>query len=219
MVGDPDLLKHILVKDFDHFVDRMDLHLSHEKDKLLSEMLSLKKGDEWRHLRPIMSPTFTSGKMKGMFPLVCDKADDLVTFCLKEALSKSCIDMKDNFGRFTIDTIASCAFGIECNSLEDKNAPFPKNAERFFSPNRFVVFKLAIMGALPKLGKLFNMQLSLPETEFFEEVARHTLEERLKGEKRGDFLDLLLEGRSRDGETRKVSNNDRVDGSSNPKCK
>ncbi|MDK2413567.1 hypothetical protein QHH03_31230, partial [Aphanizomenon sp. 202] len=45
----------------------------------------------------------------------------------------------------------------------------------------------------PKLSKLLKMRFSIPETDFFTEVARETMRARQSGNKRGDFLDLLLE--------------------------
>ncbi|KAG7156545.1 cytochrome P450 6a20-like [Homarus americanus] len=113
VVGDLELMKHITVKDFDYFTDRRNFTLTNEGDDVMNDMITNKTGNEWKTLRSIMTPTFTSGKMRGMYPLVCDKADDLVSFSLKEAANNPHIDMKHNFGRFTMDTIASCAFGIE----------------------------------------------------------------------------------------------------------
>ncbi|XP_063606137.1 cytochrome P450 9e2-like [Penaeus indicus] len=202
LVGDPDLIKHIFVKDFDHFVDRMNLTFPHDKDKITAQMLSFKKGEEWKQLRAIMSPTFSSGKMKGMFPLVCDKADALVAFSLSESRRKPYVDMKYNFGRFTIDTIASCAFGIECNSFVDERAEFPNRAEKFFGTNFNI--RLIMMTTLPTLAKMLNIRFTNPEAYFLEEVVTHTIKERMKGERRGDFLDLLLEVRSPDGEEKGI---------------
>ncbi|ROT64020.1 putative cytochrome P450 6a2 [Penaeus vannamei] len=203
LVGDP-TSSNILVKDFDHFVDRMTLALPHEKDKMTAQMLSLKKGEEWKQLRAIMSPTFSSGKMKGMFPLVCEKADAFVAFSLNDSRGKPYVDMKYNFGRFTIDTIASCAFGIECNSLVDEDAEFPKRADKIFEATPFDILKFLFMNTLPSLAKLLNLRFTHPEADFLEEVVRHTIKERMKGERRGDFLDLLLEARNPDGAAKEV---------------
>ncbi|ROT79404.1 Cytochrome P450 9e2 [Penaeus vannamei] len=146
LVGDPEIMRHIYVKDFDHFMDRRTFNMPSKKDRVMANMLSMKTGEEWKKLRAIMSPTFTSGKIKGMFPLVCKKADQLVSFCLKEARTKPFVDMKYNFGRFTLDTIASCAF-----------------------------------------------------------VARETMRARQSGNKRGDFLDLLLEAEVSTGDAEGIS--------------
>nr|XP_053654374.1 cytochrome P450 3A41-like [Cherax quadricarinatus] len=130
MIGDPVLVKGILVKDFEHFVDREIFRA--EEGSITNETLTRKSGDEWKALRAIMTPTFTSGKIRGMFPLVCNKADTLVSFTLKEAAQKPYVDMKDIFGRFTMDTIASCAFGIECNSFKIERTRVCQMGSSFF---------------------------------------------------------------------------------------
>ncbi|XP_027231239.1 cytochrome P450 3A41 isoform X2 [Penaeus vannamei] len=193
LVGDPEITSHIYVKDFDHFMDRRSFNMSSEKDRVMANMLTMKTGEEWKKLRSVMSPTFTSGKMKGMFPLVCKKADELVSFCLKEARTKPFVDMKYNFGRFTMDTIASCAFGIECNSLVDEKPEFAEQVESFFKITPGMIWRLLITSLFPKLGKMLNMRLSVPAVDFFADVARETMRARRSGNKRGDFLDLLLE--------------------------
>jgi len=205
LVGDPELIRHIYVKDFDHFMDRRTMELPSEKDRVLTNMLTMKTGEEWKKLRAIMSPTFTSGKMKGMFPLVCKKADQLVSFCLKEARTKPFVDMKYNFGRFTMDTIASCAFGIECNSLVDEKPEFAEKVDTFFKITPGMIWRLIFLSVFPKLAKIFDMRFSVPATDFFTEVAQETMRARQSGNKRGDFLDLLLEAEISTGDAEGVT--------------
>ncbi|XP_047493181.1 cytochrome P450 3A24-like [Penaeus chinensis] len=205
LVGDPELIRHIYVKDFDHFMDRRILNLPSKKDIILANMLTMKTGEEWKKLRAIMSPTFTSGRMKGMFPLVCKKADDLVSFCLKEARTKPFVDMKYNFGRFTMDTIASCAFGIECNSLVDEKPEFAEKVETFFNVTPLIIGRMVILSVFPKLAKIFDIRFTAPAIDFFTEVARETMRARQSGKKRGDFLDLLLEAEVSTGDAEGVT--------------
>jgi hypothetical protein len=56
---DPEFVKQITVKQFDNFVDSVDLH---PKDEDLT--LDMAMGDKWRELRRFLTPTFTSGKIK-----------------------------------------------------------------------------------------------------------------------------------------------------------
>ncbi|KAK8389105.1 hypothetical protein O3P69_020822 [Scylla paramamosain] len=76
LVWDTEILKHIFVKDFDYFVDHrhFDMKTVHERDLVMMEMLSAVNGAQWKSLRAIMSPAFTSGKIKSMFHLVLLKA-------------------------------------------------------------------------------------------------------------------------------------------------
>lgn len=198
LVWDLDLLKLIFIKDFDHFVDRRSFKT--KADSIINDMLSVKTGNEWKSLRAVMTPTFTSGKMRGMFYLVCDKADDLVSFCLAEMNRKPYTDMKHNCGRYTMDTIASCAFGIECNSLVNKDAEFAEKAESFFTFTTKRVLKNALLLSAPKIFDALNLDIDTPESKFFEKVVRETLAMRQKGQRRGDFLDLMIDARTQDSD-------------------
>ncbi|XP_042203443.1 cytochrome P450 9e2-like [Homarus americanus] len=206
VVGDLELMKHITVKDFDYFTDRRNFTLTNEGDDVMNDMITNKTGNEWKTLRSIMTPTFTSGKMRGMYPLVCDKADDLVSFSLKEAANNPHIDMKHNFGRFTMDTIASCAFGIECNSFENENSEFPKAAASFFQLTWKRKLSIIFLITLPKVFKFFKLRFNPPSLDFFAEVVKETIAAREKGAKRGDFLDLLMEAGKDNPEKKQVLN-------------
>ncbi|KAG7176759.1 Cytochrome P450 6k1-like 1, partial [Homarus americanus] len=194
LVGDPDIIKHILIKDFDHFVNSRSFRV--DNDSLQNDMLFNMEGEEWKALRNVMSPTFTSGKMRRMFPLVYHKADALVSFSLKEATKKPHVDMKYNFGRYTMDTIGSCAFGIECNSLENENSEFTLQADSFFKFTFTMFLKFMLLLISPKLISLLGLSLDLPAMKFLERVVLETKAAREVGQKRGDFLDLLLESRA-----------------------
>ena len=69
VVTDKALAKKILIKDFDHFVDRQDQFqdvTGTEGAKITAKMMLALKGEEWRKVRAMMSPVFTSGKLKSM---------------------------------------------------------------------------------------------------------------------------------------------------------
>ena len=73
-VADPELIKTILVKDFQLFPDRMTTY--GQVDNIMSKNLALLTGEDWKRIRAIISPTFTSGKMKRMYPMmkICVKS-------------------------------------------------------------------------------------------------------------------------------------------------
>nr|WBG54464.1 cytochrome P450 [Austinograea rodriguezensis] len=200
MIADPELLKHIMVKDFEHFVDRR--VFGEQKGSVMTEMLTNKLGEEWKDLRAVMTPTFSSGKMRSMFHLICEKADDMVSFSLKKAGKNMPVDMKDMFGRFTMDTIASCAFGIECNSLSESKPVFAEKAETFFNFRGIKLLKMTLMLTLPKIYNLLGFKADPPEVEFFAKLSKENMAAREKGKKRGDFLDLLLEARATENDVR-----------------
>ncbi|CAG2174435.1 unnamed protein product, partial [Oppiella nova] len=66
-VGDPELIKLILVRDFHVFRDRS--HGATINHPLLELSIGLALGDQWQRIRHIVTPTFTARKMKLMYPL------------------------------------------------------------------------------------------------------------------------------------------------------
>ena len=67
VINDLDLMKQIMVKDFDHFVDRVEPSLvegtntGSRADRIFSMQVTNAHGDEWKNLRTTFSPIFTSG--------------------------------------------------------------------------------------------------------------------------------------------------------------
>lgn len=64
IVKSPELIKSILVKDFDYFKDRTIL-INAKADPLAAHFLFSIKNPEWKFIRTKLTPVFTSGKLKG----------------------------------------------------------------------------------------------------------------------------------------------------------
>lgn len=75
LVTDPELVKCVLVRNFDVFHDR-GLFADTESDPISGSLFSL-EGSHWRAMRQKLSPAFTSGKMKHMFGLMVDVAEQI----------------------------------------------------------------------------------------------------------------------------------------------
>ncbi len=123
MIKDPDLVRDIFVKDFGHFVDRSNLldffgrDGPTKTDHAWQKQLTNSKGDEWKDMRSIFSPIFTSGKLKMMTHFMNLVSKELEKELEAAAKSGKELDLKKSFGKFSMETVASCAFGIETGSF------------------------------------------------------------------------------------------------------
>ncbi len=83
-------------------------------------------------MRKILSPTFTSGKLKAMLEPMGDVADK--TMIRMEQLSKEGkeVPMKATFQCLALDTICKCAFGMETNANEDPENELIKTGRAVF---------------------------------------------------------------------------------------
>lgn len=70
IITDLDVIKDILIKNFDTFHNRGLFH--NKKDDPLSCHLLTLEDQAWRNMRMKLTPTFTSGKMRMMFSTVLD---------------------------------------------------------------------------------------------------------------------------------------------------
>jgi hypothetical protein len=83
LIRDLELVKNILVKDFQYFIDRI-ISLDEKLDPLCSKILFVSKGQRWRNWRTNLTPVFTTGKIKKIFYLV-DTCGKELADCLDKA--------------------------------------------------------------------------------------------------------------------------------------
>ena len=125
---DPDLVKSIMVKNFDSFSEIFDWDIP---DRRLT--LDLTSGEKWKSLRKVMSPTFTSGKLKSMMAPMDKVVDNLIKHLEKEAAKNPVIPVKEIFQNFALDTISACGFGIDTNSFENGENDILRWGKKLFS--------------------------------------------------------------------------------------
>ena len=77
-VQDVEMIKHIVIKNFDHFTDRIALDWAH--DPHLGRTLIFLKGNQWKQVRSALSPAFTTGKIKRLFKLFQATGEKLVKY-------------------------------------------------------------------------------------------------------------------------------------------
>ncbi|KAF5296535.1 hypothetical protein FQR65_LT01525 [Abscondita terminalis] len=194
LVRDPDLIKKIFVKDFEVFPEHKPL-LPKGVDPLWSKNLfAIEGGEDWHDLRSTLSPSFTSSKMKTMFSLMRDCSKQFSKyFSDKGDLIE--VELKDSFGRFANDVIATTAFGVTCDSLSNPNNEFYVLGKQLtdFSGVNGLVFLFNLFA--PTLAKLARVPIINKKVrKFFTTLVRDTIKLRKeKGVVRPDMLHLLME--------------------------
>lgn len=190
---EPFLVKLILIKEFSNFTDRG--FFSNPEDDPLSGRLVLLDGHKWKAMRNKLSSTFTSGKIKFMFPTVVKVSHEFVDVFGDMVSKSSTVEVKELLARFTTDVIGTCAFGIECSSLKDPEAEFRVMGRKSLSEMRHGVFGMAFLFSFPKLARRLHMKMTPDHIEqFFLRIVKETVEFREKNNiRRNDFMDQLID--------------------------
>lgn len=110
LLRDPDLIRSILIRDFSHFTDR-GVHSNEELEPLSGHLFGL-PGPKWKKLRAKLTPTFSSGKLKAMFPKLIECGSTLQNYLTQLAEKGDLLDVPEIAANFTTNVIASVAFGI-----------------------------------------------------------------------------------------------------------
>lgn len=76
VVGDPEMLKQIMIKDFPSFRNRF--QFEPPPNTSTAKNVSALRDNKWKQVRTTLTPTFTAGKMKLMVPLIEESCDTLV---------------------------------------------------------------------------------------------------------------------------------------------
>ncbi|XP_037815468.1 probable cytochrome P450 6a21 [Lucilia sericata] len=191
---DPKLIQQVLIKDFSNFTDRGFYY--NEEDDPLTGQLFLLDGQQWKNMRNKLSPTFTSGKMKHMFPIIIDIGEEFINVMAEEIKEHdNIIEIKDLTSRFTTDVIGTCAFGIDCNSLKEPFTEFRVMGKRAIKEQRHGLLINGIMQNFPELARLIHYKQIPDDIEkFYIDLVKQTVEYREKNNvRRNDLMDTLID--------------------------
>ncbi|GBN87420.1 Cytochrome P450 3A21, partial [Araneus ventricosus] len=189
-VGEPALLKNIFVKDF-HIFPRGRVFPT--SDQIMKYVVSNLQGEDWKRVRSIISPTFSTGKIKRMMGIMKESSQTTVEN-IKALISKrEPIHAKRMYGAFTMDAIASSAFSTKIDSHNDPDNEFVKMARKVFSSN--INWRFIALLVFPQLQKWLRISFFPADVcNFFRDVTLQIIEERKRtGQTRNDFLQLLMD--------------------------
>ena len=210
VVGEPELLRQICVKDFHIFPQGFDQNYLGPVER---NFLTALYGEKWKRMRSTLSPTFTTGKMKKMF--------DLIKICNQEAQKELVkltssqdpdFDPKYFWGRYNLDVITKCCFATSFDVYNSSDDEILRHFVEVFKPNKLKFF---IMLTAPKwVSRMMKISVNSNESlDYLKQLTLPIIEQRKKSDNKGnDFLQLLIdaevvskEGEELKGEAKKLS--------------
>uniref|UniRef100_A0AAQ6AG76 unspecific monooxygenase n=1 Tax=Amphiprion ocellaris TaxID=80972 RepID=A0AAQ6AG76_AMPOC len=175
-ITDPGMIKTVLIKEcYSLFTNRRNFCLNGP----LYDAVTVAEDDQWRRIRSILSPSFTSGRLKEMLDIMKQHSANMMSSLKKKADKDEPIALKDVFGSFSMDIVTSTAFSVDIDSLNNPSDPFVTNIKKMlkfdlFNPLLIIIGKMAI----------FNY-LTLSLTQCFQN--------------RVDFLQLMIDSQKNSG--------------------
>lgn len=196
LVRDMDLIKQVLIKDFDYFTERRVMDLDEESNKYILKMLLNLTGEKWKRTRSMMSSAFTSGKLKTMMPRINKSGDEFVKYVSsKYADTGLVMECYDEMACLALDTAAKAGFGVEANVFGNPNDHFRQAASRLMGEGKSSgksMLKMMVAFIFPKLGKLFKLRFMDAEAEeFFVKVIKAQISNTSQKSSKGTFVEVL----------------------------
>ncbi|XP_046945330.1 cytochrome P450 3A12 isoform X1 [Lynx rufus] len=193
-ITDPDMIKTVLVKEcYSVFTNRRILG----PVGFMKSSISLSEDEQWKRIRTMLSPTFTSGKLKEMFPIIGQYGDVLVRNLRKEAEKGNPVTLKDIFGAYSMDVITGTSFGVNIDSLNNPQDPFVENTKNLFKFSFLdpLFFSILLFPFLTPIFELLNIWMFPKKViDFFTKSIKRMKESRLKDKQkhRVDLLQLMI---------------------------
>uniref|UniRef100_A0A1B6LYY8 Cytochrome P450 n=1 Tax=Graphocephala atropunctata TaxID=36148 RepID=A0A1B6LYY8_9HEMI len=192
LITDPEMIKQVLIKDFDVFQDR-GVYYNKQKDPLSAHLFAL-AGEEWKTLRIKLIPTFSSGKIKGMFHLFDRCASEMTDYVAMLKSENPSVDCQKLFFSYGLAVISNTAFGLESDALTNKDSTFVKMAKKMVAPTIGRMLSTILMFH-SEIAKILNTRVVPSDvSDFFMCVVKDAIRYREKNSvNRNDYLQLLIQ--------------------------
>ncbi|XP_032243239.2 cytochrome P450 3A16 [Nematostella vectensis] len=190
IVNDPEIARQILVKQSDKFPDRP---LFVKSAPPMDKNMFVVRGATWKRIRTILTPTFSSSKLKQLVPIIESSSNILSDIIEKHASKGKSVDCYRLFAIFALDVIMKSAFGYETDVQSNPDDELIRRGREVFKiplwKRAFSMFPFADrISTLLKLNAVQN-------TDYFLRMALDMIHSRqVKGTTgRRDLLQLMLE--------------------------
>ena len=200
VIRDLELIKSVTVKNFDHFPNHR-MIFDTDVEPLFTKNIFFLRGERWKEVRNTLTPAFTSNKMKSMFVLMRDCAKEYGDYFASLPADQSTLELKDAFTKYTNDVTATCAYGININSMKDPKNTFYVYGKEATSFGRLQSLRFLATRTFPWLCRLLGIKVFKQEImDFFKELVASTIKARDEnGIVRPDMIQLMMETKGKLG--------------------
>ncbi|CAF3964027.1 unnamed protein product [Rotaria sordida] len=194
LLSDPDLLRNVLIKDCNVFINRRNMD---GVTGIMEYGLTGLRDEQWKNARSIVSPVFSTTKLKAMYGLMNEISDTYNKRLLEYADKQEIFDVKMLNGQYTLDNIASCLFGIETNSLQNENITIINHLKTFFTLSAANLF-LLVFFLSPRLARHLSKKgysmIPRDTTNYLTQLVDQILARRRQhSERRNDFIQMMID--------------------------
>uniref|UniRef100_A0A8L9TH13 Cytochrome p450 n=1 Tax=Strongyloides stercoralis TaxID=6248 RepID=A0A8L9TH13_STRER len=200
-----DIIKEIYVKQFDKFIDREGLLAgSTRKEKsIYFNSIFIKKGEDWRRIRNLCSPAFTTGKIKHFVKFFNATVDKTLEILQDHEKKDRVIDIEELCEGMAIDSIFKTTFGFNADLQEDPSNIIRSYAKKIFEINKFDLRTLFAV-LFPELSTILRIYFNYhirndKEIKYFTDILSQCYDKRKKELEKdihsesSDFFKVLLQ--------------------------
>ncbi|XP_077531657.1 thromboxane-A synthase-like [Haemaphysalis longicornis] len=160
LVADLDLLRQIQIKDFQDFTDRALLFQARRPESPHDKSIIQLTSARWKEVRSVLTPSFTTNKLKMMSPGVIGAVEKLVSKIDRKAESGDECEASEMYAALALDVICKTAMGIDYNLQDHPEHPFLICCRKMFGcAASFIIALLTTFPGAVSVLKFINSRI------------------------------------------------------------